>query len=635
MVWATAWTTTTYRHRCSPLSPPLPPTVHAVLGVARNLLDFACVPCAPFAMPACVASLSVRHPGPWVSTLLAATLSMAWPTAHAQSRTLAAQTVLEHRVAVGDTLETLALRYLGDATLWPQLQAHNRVSSPYRLQPGSVLHIPLQLMRTATASVDYVQGNARVQRTSAPNAPLPPSAPLQPGMPLQEGDRLQLDPDAFVTVRLADGSTVRVQAQSQLQLSQLRRRGRAGSLQSVLELQQGGIQVQVPPQRNTARRLDVLTPVAATSVRGTVFDVQLADDGRTSTAVERGRVGMQGTASHPTITPVSAGHGMAVGADGRAGQPVALLPAPAADSLPTLNEDAQWLQLPLPTAPAASAWRVQVARDVDGLHVVRNGVFAPGTARFAAVEDGAYFVQLRAVDGHGISGWPAQGPLRVKAHPVPPLVQGHAPGGVLPAGHAQLQCTPVDGVHHYVHQLVRTAQIDAAVTAADFAQPLQQHTDDTQCRWDLSTLPVGTYAWRVASVRMTPEGVADRGPFAAPHALRIAPPPVAPSADALELATPNGVTTVHWPGEPGYRYRLQALATPDATTPQLETMLDAPTWAAQGLPAGTWFIRIQAQDPLGLQSAFSAPRRIEVRPVVRAADGSAVGTGTGTWLEHP
>ena len=77
-------------------------------------------------------------------------------------------------------------------------------------------------MRAATASVDYVQGSAHVSRSGA-------AAPLTLGAPLHEGDRIQLDPDAFVSVRLADGSLVRVQANSQVQLNQLRRRFRAGS----------------------------------------------------------------------------------------------------------------------------------------------------------------------------------------------------------------------------------------------------------------------------------------------------------------------------------------------------------------------------------------------------------------------
>ena len=76
-------------------------------------------------------------------------------------------TTIAHRITAGDTLEQLADRYLGDATLWPALQSHNRVNSPYRLQPGSILEIPLQLMRAATASVDYVQGNAHLNRSGS------------------------------------------------------------------------------------------------------------------------------------------------------------------------------------------------------------------------------------------------------------------------------------------------------------------------------------------------------------------------------------------------------------------------------------------------------------------------------------
>ena len=52
---------------------------------------------------------------------------------------------------------------------------------------------------------------------------------------------LESGQDSFVAVRLADGSIVRVQAHSEVQLQQLRRRGRAGSLQSVLEMHRGSV----------------------------------------------------------------------------------------------------------------------------------------------------------------------------------------------------------------------------------------------------------------------------------------------------------------------------------------------------------------------------------------------------------
>jgi hypothetical protein len=186
-----------------------------------------------------------------------------------------------------------------------------------------MLEIPLRFMRTATASVDYLQGNATVSRNQR--------APLTPNMLLQEGDQIQLEPDAFVTVRLADGSTVCVQAPFQLQLTQLRRRGR-----------------------------------------------QLA-------------IGTGTAARRPGCIHTGCGHQL--------GQPTPLLPAPEASSLPTLQEDAQWLELPLPTLTGAQAWHIEVRTDSARHQVLRNGQFTPGVARFAALPDGHYYLQLRAVDG--------------------------------------------------------------------------------------------------------------------------------------------------------------------------------------------------------------------------------------------
>lgn len=212
--------------------------------------------------------------------------------------------MLAHRVATGDTLEQLASRYLGDARQWTQLQQHNGVTNPYRLRPGSVLEIPVRLLRAAVASVEFVQGDARSTRAldhladtqsgSAEEA----GQVLRKGQTLQEGDRLQLAPDAFVAVRLADGSLVRVQSQSDVLLRQMRRKGRAGSLQSVIDLREGSVEASVPPEQgNAQRRFEVRTPAASTSVRGTRFLVQTDAAGRTAAAVDEGTVAVGSDAS--------------------------------------------------------------------------------------------------------------------------------------------------------------------------------------------------------------------------------------------------------------------------------------------------------------------------------------------------
>ncbi|MBU0827776.1 MAG: LysM peptidoglycan-binding domain-containing protein, partial [Gammaproteobacteria bacterium] len=116
---------------------------------------------------------------------------------------------IAHTVQDGDTLEGLAKAYLAAPRQWPLLQARNKVTNPRRLQPGSIIWIPVRLQPAESATVEFVHG-AVTARANASDA----RAPVAKGNKLDEGTALQVGPDAFVSVRLADGTVVRVQAQS-------------------------------------------------------------------------------------------------------------------------------------------------------------------------------------------------------------------------------------------------------------------------------------------------------------------------------------------------------------------------------------------------------------------------------------
>ena len=123
-------------------------------------------------------------------------LALALCAALAHGGALAQPLDIEHQVQRGDTLEALSTHYLGTPRLWPQLQRHNQVANPRHLQPGSVLHIPMQLLPLGSAEVTFVQGEATV--TAPTNAS---ATTLQAGQPLPEGARVQVAPNSFVTVR--------------------------------------------------------------------------------------------------------------------------------------------------------------------------------------------------------------------------------------------------------------------------------------------------------------------------------------------------------------------------------------------------------------------------------------------------
>ena len=540
-----------------------------------------------------------------------------------------------HVVQAGDTLEGLSQSYFGTPRLWHQLQARNKVKDPRQLQPGSVVWIPVGLLPAESAQVEFVHGDVKVH-TAEPGATTNTAAaanpPVAAGTMLAEGTRLQVGPDGFVTVRLADGSVVKVSAQSDVQLRQLRRRGRAGSVQSVVEIQRGSVESSVAPSTDASRRFEVRTPRAVTSVRGTRFGVTLSESGDTTAAVLQGAVAVQSRAADnpaqhtAAATVLQPGQGLAVQADGTVGSPRSLLPAPDLTSLPAAVHDLGLLALNVPGQAGANAYQAIVARDAELTQVLRSGTFANGQLRWKGLDDGQYFISVRAIDAEGIAGLPTTQPLTVKTQPVPPLYQKPAPDAVVSNAGGQLLCTQVAGVRWYRIQVAQQA---------DFNAPVLDESRLDSCTLSVAQLPVGRYFWRAASVRELPGGGVDQGPFAAPQPFKLVQQPPALSAQALQADDGGTTVSLRWPGQAGQRYRLQLATEMHFEKPVLDTLLDEPQWAASDLAAGTYFLRVQVLDPSGLQGDFSPPRSIRVGTGFSTGWGLPVSDSSGEPVRRP
>lgn len=541
---------------------------------------------------------------------------------------------IAHTVQDGDTLEGLAKSYLDAPRQWPLLQARNKVANPRRLQPGSIVWIPIRLQPAESATVEFVHGAVTAQ-ARASDAP----APVAKGGKLDEGTALQVGPDAFVAVRLADGTVVRVQAQSELQLRQLRRRGRAGSVQSVLEMRSGAVEASVPPSAEAFRRMEIRTPLAVTSVRGTRFSVELSESGQTTASVLNGSVAVQSRrdegaggnapSAHPSAAAMLApGQGLAVATDGTVGAPRPLIAAPDTSGIPATLGDASIMAINIPTQPGAARYVAQVAQDADFTQVLRHGSFADGQLRWKALDDGRYYVSVRAVDDAGIVGLPAVQPFTIKTRPVAPLHQLPAPGTVVATGAGELRCTSVPGVRWYRVQVAADSQ---------FTTPIKDEQRLSECRLPVADLPAGSYFWRMASLLQMPDGQADQGPFAPPQAFAVADRPATLSAQSLQAQDGDTTVRLNWQGQPGQRFRLQLASASDASFDKitLDTVLDRPEWTASDLPAGEYLVRIQVLDPSGLQSEFSPPRQIRVGSGISTGTGLPVSTSSGQPVGRP
>jgi hypothetical protein len=533
---------------------------------------------------------------------------------------------IAHAVQEGDTLEGLARAYLAAPHQWPLLQSRNKIDNPRRLRPGSVVWIPVRLQPAESARVEFVHGpvTAQARGTSA-------SAPVAQGARLEEGTDLQTGPDAFVSVRLTDGTVVRVQAQSELQLRQLRRRGRAGSVQSVLEMHGGVVEATVPPGKESLRHFEIRTPQAVTSVRGTRFGVALSDAGQTFASVLDGSVAVQSryeaaarsAAWAPMLLP---GQGLAVAADGTMGAPRTLLAAPDVSGTPDTWEDAGILALDIPPLPGATRYTAQMARDADFTQVLRHGSFADGRLRWQTPDDGRYYLSVRAIDDAGIPGVPAVRPLAIKARPVAPLYQHPAARAVVATGTGELRCTQVPGVRWYRLQVAADAQFTRLVRD-------EQHL--AACGLSLAALPAGSYFWRAASVLELPGGQIDQGPFAPPQPFTMTQAPAALTPQSLQAQDGGTTVRLRWPGQTGQRFRLQLATEPAFDAIVRDTLLDVPEWTASNLSAGLYLVRIQVLDPSGLQSDFSPLRQIRVGTGLSTGAGLPVSASSGEPVRRP
>lgn len=549
----------------------------------------------------------------------------AWTVCAAQQRDEVA-----HTVRPGDTLEGIAQSYFGAPQLWQQLQARNKVKDPRHLQPGSTVWVPVHLQPQETARVEFAQGcveaTAPAQRAGQPIAER-----VTAGTTLNEGTRLEVGPDSFVTVRLADGSVVRVNAQSEVQLRQLRRRGRNGPSQSVLEVNRGRVESSVTPTPDGTRRFEVRTPRAVTSVRGTRYDVALQEGGQTVASVLEGSVAVQGRESAALAPAAHAamlepGQGIAVQADGTVGAVRPLLPPPDLRTVPKTLHEPGLLALDLPEQPQASAYQALIARDAGLTQVLRTGTFATGRIRWPGLEDGQYFVSVRAVDSAGIAGLPATQPIAVKTQPVPPLYQTPAANGVVPHTGAHLICTEVPGMRWYHVQVS---------TQADFSQLLKDESRLSTCKLPVEGLPLGHYFWRAASVQELADGAVDPGPFAAPLPFTVVALPPTLSAQALQTSDGEATVSLRWPAQPGQRFRLQLARDLAFASPVRDTELSEPHWTASDLDAGTYYVRIQVLDASGLQGDFSPARTLRVGTGFSTSFGLPVSDSSGEAVRRP
>lgn len=495
-----------------------------------------------------------------------------------------------YRVQPGDTLIGLQTRLLRPGARWQSLQKLNRVANPLRLRPGSVLRIPLALLREEPASAEVLHSHGEVWL----ERPGSPRQPLVAATALVAGDVLLTGPQSSLSLRYADGSRSLLGPNSRVLLERLARLGASGAFDTRLRLDSGAVDTRVAPAPagQPAPRFELRTPVVNLGVRGTEFRART--DGSVAQAeVLQGRV-----AAGPQAVPP--GFGVAASPAG-VSPPVPLLAAPELSDVPE-RVDRVPLQFALGRVSGAVRYRAQIYDTQPVQSLLLDGLFEQALAAWIdSPADGRYELRVRGANADGIEGHDARRAFTIKARPEPPILLRPRSGERFNSDQVTLAWSRNPQAASYKLQLS---------TRADFSPLLLQREglSDSEVRL---AVPLGTLYWRLAAVLAD----GDTGPWGDALSFeRFEDPPLPPAPAALPPQPAADGLLLSWSASPltGASYQVQVARDPAFT----ERVLDQKTVKAEVLlpkpEPGAYHVRVRTIGADGRAGTYGSTQVVEV-----------------------
>ena len=509
------------------------------------------------------------------------------------------EAVYFHTAAAGDTLIGLGRRFLVDPARWPELARANALPNPNRIATGATVRIPLRLMRVEAVS-------ARVQ--SVIGSVQAGGGALQAGANVPEGGDVATGGDGHATIRLVDGTLLRLRPDSRLQLRESSRVKDAGVVRSGAQLQRGRVEIEAAPATPGRPGFTIDTPQGVLAVRGTEFRVA-TEAGVTHGEVLGGTVVFAGRAAAVTGgggERVGAGYGSVIGEGGKVAAPVKLLARPDTAVLPLLQEKLL-MRFALAPLAGAVAYRGQIARDASFDTVVADLTSATPELRFAELPDGEYLLRVRGIDALGLEGENADHRFRLKARPEAPLPSAPAPKAVIYGSRVDFAWTANQDAASYRLRLA---------AGADFQAPLRDIADLRELATTLEGLAPGSYRWQLASRRAD----GDQGPWGDARSFELRPLPPAPKPPKVG---DRGVSFA-WDALPGQTFEFQVARDAAFTSLVLERKLDEPAIELPLPGTGRFYVRLRARDPDGFMGPYTTPQYFDIPNCLRDGSGGCV-----------
>jgi hypothetical protein len=321
---------------------------------------------------------------------LAGILALALTTTAARAEDSVAYTIRR-----GDTLLGLTAQYLTGAGAFETLVRVNAVPVPDKIAPGSVIRVPVSLMRSVPldGKIASFKGDVRIDGRGQPVA-------AKVGMAIREGDVLQTAGDGFVTIVLSNGSRMTLPTMTRVRVLHMREFVLTKTTDFDFMVDKGRTELSVTPARNPGNLFRLRTPIAVSAVRGTQFRIGYdSNDAPSLTEVVEGKVAVD-SGAEPALVP--AGYGAAASAGGKVGTEE-LLPAPVIRDAGKLWR-ARMLNFDIEPVATARGYHLQIARDPAFEDMVAEARSTTARLQVPGIDDGRYFVRASAVAPSGLEG---------------------------------------------------------------------------------------------------------------------------------------------------------------------------------------------------------------------------------------
>ncbi|NVK23571.1 MAG: FecR domain-containing protein [Gammaproteobacteria bacterium] len=435
-------------------------------------------------------------------------------------------------VTDGDNLWNISKKYLYNVTYFEEVRKLNNINHPRRMQPGSLIRIPLDwvIKHSAKVSVKSLNGESIFVRN---NTEFVVTSDIQFAL----GDELRVGNKASITLVFADDSEMTLSDGVIVAFDHLTQYGKTGMVDTRVRLSQGKMEIRAEKQKGVASRLDIATASAITSVRGTVFRVGV-DKSKKKGAVVEVIEGEVAVSQDGDSVSVKQGFGLHVEQGKKLTSPIELLKAPELINFQKLlqseSNKVQW-------QPVTNAQNYKLAIADDSLfsNIIWQEHSNLTSIELPVLNDGLYYLRLTAITANGIEGVPNDNLIELNAFPKPPTIEPTATIHV--NGSQRLSWSHNNAQHTSV--LLQLSQSE------DFSKPLLSTTLKSNQFRPSRELPTGRYYWRIATLEQ--ESSLTHGPFSAINSFQYSLLLPAPS---LKASIKNDDVFLSWKQQDSNQY---------------------------------------------------------------------------------